>query len=152
MNYHDAWWHLLWDNLFCVVSCFSKLPPHYRMSLVFRSITCGLVFYPWNFVCWHCALVPCESSVGNLEYGIQYGNLRYYNYFTAGQNVNTSFLSPYLESLGSTFSNGANFAIVGSSTLPRYVPFALNVQIMQFLRFKSRSLELVTAGTHSNFF
>lgn len=63
------------------------------------------------------------------------------------QNVNTSFLSPYLESMGSTFSNGANFAIVGSSTLPRYVPFALNVQIMQFLRFKSRSLELVTAGS-----
>ncbi|WOH14242.1 hypothetical protein DCAR_0933759 [Daucus carota subsp. sativus] len=63
------------------------------------------------------------------------------------QNVNTSYLSPYLESMGSTFSNGANFAIVGSSTLPRYVPFALNVQIMQFLRFKSRSLELVTAGS-----
>ncbi|KAK2977196.1 LOW QUALITY PROTEIN: hypothetical protein RJ640_008821 [Escallonia rubra] len=61
------------------------------------------------------------------------------------QSVNTSFLSPYMESLGSTFSNGANFAVVGSSTLPKYVPFALNV--MQFLHFKSRSLELVTAGS-----
>lgn len=70
----------------------------------------------------------------------------------AGQNVSTNFLRPYMESLGSTFSNGANFAVVGSSTLPRYVPFALNVQIMQFLHFKARSLELVTAGKLFFFF
>uniref|UniRef100_A0A7N1A0F4 Uncharacterized protein n=1 Tax=Kalanchoe fedtschenkoi TaxID=63787 RepID=A0A7N1A0F4_KALFE len=63
------------------------------------------------------------------------------------QSVKTSFLSPYLDSLGSTFTNGANFAIVGSSTLPKYVPFALNVQVMQFLHFKARSLELKTAGS-----
>lgn len=64
----------------------------------------------------------------------------------AGQSVKASFLSPYLESLGSTFRNGANFAIVGSSTLPKFVPFALNVQVMQFLRFKARSLQLAAAG------
>ncbi|GMG99797.1 hypothetical protein Nepgr_001637 [Nepenthes gracilis] len=63
------------------------------------------------------------------------------------QSLNTSFLSPYLESLGSSFQNGANFAVVGSSTLPKFVPFALNVQIMQFLHFKSRSMELVAAGS-----
>ncbi|CAM8897244.1 unnamed protein product [Rhodiola kirilowii] len=62
------------------------------------------------------------------------------------QSVDTSFLSPYLDSLGSTFTNGANFAIVGSSTLPKYVPFALNVQVMQFLHFKAKSLELKTKG------
>ncbi|KAL8191565.1 hypothetical protein R6Q57_028296 [Mikania cordata] len=62
------------------------------------------------------------------------------------QSVNTSFLPAYMESLGSTFSNGANFAVVGSSTLPKFVPFALNVQVMQFLHFKSRSYELLASG------
>lgn len=64
----------------------------------------------------------------------------------AGQSVNARFLTPYMESLGSTFWNGANFAVVGSSTLPKYVPFALNVQVMQFLHFKSRSNDLLAAG------
>ncbi|KAL9392941.1 hypothetical protein Peur_012226 [Populus x canadensis] len=63
------------------------------------------------------------------------------------QSLNASFLSPYLDSLGgSRFTNGANFAVVGSSTLPKYVPFSLNIQLMQFLHFKARTLELVTAG------
>ncbi|MCI03777.1 GDSL esterase/lipase, partial [Trifolium medium] len=47
---------------------------------------------------------------------------------------------------GSTFTNGANFAVVGSSTLPKYVPFSLNIQVMQFQHFKARSLELATTG------
>ncbi|CAK9138524.1 unnamed protein product [Ilex paraguariensis] len=64
-----------------------------------------------------------------------------------GQSVNSSFLRPYPEPLGSTFSNGANFAVVGSSTLPRNILFALNVQVLQFLHFKARSLELVAAGS-----
>ncbi|KAI7747062.1 hypothetical protein M8C21_002498 [Ambrosia artemisiifolia] len=63
------------------------------------------------------------------------------------QSVNTSFLPAYLESLGSTFTNGANFAVVGSSTLPKFVPFALNVQVMQFLHFKSRSHDLLSSGS-----
>lgn len=62
------------------------------------------------------------------------------------QSLKTRFLSPYLESLGSNFQNGANFAVVGSSTLPEYKPFALNVQVMQFLHFRSRSLELAATG------
>ncbi|GFP87961.1 GDSL esterase/lipase at1g09390 [Phtheirospermum japonicum] len=58
------------------------------------------------------------------------------------QSLNASLLSPYLDSLGSTsFSNGANFAVVGSTTLPRYVPFALHIQLMQFKHFKDRSAE-----------
>ncbi|KAL8171754.1 hypothetical protein V2J09_023558 [Rumex salicifolius] len=63
------------------------------------------------------------------------------------QSLNTSFLRPYLDSVGSNFQNGANFAVVGSSTLPKYVPFALNIQILQFLHFKTRSLELVASGS-----
>lgn len=60
-----------------------------------------------------------------------------------------SYLSPYLEALGSDFSNGANFAISGSATLPRDRPFALHVQAQQFLHFKQRSLELISRGTHA---
>ncbi|ONI04194.1 hypothetical protein PRUPE_6G307900 [Prunus persica] len=54
------------------------------------------------------------------------------------QSLNVSLLSPYLDSLaGSNFSNGANFAVVGSSTIPKRVPFSLNIQVMQFIHFKA---------------
>ncbi|XP_021772467.1 GDSL esterase/lipase At1g09390-like [Chenopodium quinoa] len=62
------------------------------------------------------------------------------------QSLNTKFLRPYLDPMGSSFQNGANFAVVGSKTLPEFKPFALNVQVMQFLHFKSRSLELAASG------
>nr|AFK43480.1 unknown [Medicago truncatula] len=63
------------------------------------------------------------------------------------QSLNTRFLTPYLDSMsGSTFTNGANFAVVGSSTLPKYLPFSLNIQVMQFQHFKARSLQLATSG------
>ncbi|XP_022719567.1 GDSL esterase/lipase At1g09390-like [Durio zibethinus] len=66
------------------------------------------------------------------------------------QSLNASFLSPYLDSLsGSNFTNGANFAVVGSSTLPKFVPFSLYIQVMQFLHFKARSLELVNTGSRN---
>ncbi|KAJ4956891.1 hypothetical protein NE237_013674 [Protea cynaroides] len=60
------------------------------------------------------------------------------------ENLTTSLLSPYLDSVGSDFANGVNFAFVGSSTLPKSVPFALNVQVKQFLHFKSRSLQITS--------
>ncbi|KAJ0980560.1 hypothetical protein J5N97_008815 [Dioscorea zingiberensis] len=62
------------------------------------------------------------------------------------ESLNRSYLSPYLEALGSDFSNGANFAISGSSTLPRNTPFNLYIQIHQFIHFKSKSLELIAQG------
>ncbi|KAL0793679.1 hypothetical protein Bca101_065056 [Brassica carinata] len=66
------------------------------------------------------------------------------------QSLNTSLLRPYLDSLGgSRFQNGANFAIAGSSTLPKNVPFSLNIQLMQFFHFKSRSLELASTSNPS---
>ncbi|KAL6627829.1 hypothetical protein ACP70R_031555 [Stipagrostis hirtigluma subsp. patula] len=62
------------------------------------------------------------------------------------ESLNTSYLSPYLEALGSDFTGGANFAISGASTLPRNVPFSLHVQVQQFLHFKQRSLDLIARG------
>lgn len=64
--------------------------------------------------------------------------------------MSANFLSPYLDSVKSNFTNGANFAIVGSSTLPKYIPFALNIQVMQFLHFKASSLDPMVAGTIAN--
>ncbi|ONM31897.1 GDSL esterase/lipase LIP-4 [Zea mays] len=62
------------------------------------------------------------------------------------ESLNMSYLSPYLEAVGSDFTGGANFAISGSSTLPRNVPFALHVQVQQFLHLKQRSLDLAAHG------
>ncbi|XP_030532574.2 GDSL esterase/lipase At1g09390-like isoform X3 [Rhodamnia argentea] len=62
------------------------------------------------------------------------------------ESLNTSYLSPYLESLGPNFSDGANFAIGGAATLPRYKPFSLDVQVLEFLRFRSRSPLLLSRG------
>ncbi|GFQ07629.1 GDSL esterase/lipase lip-4 [Phtheirospermum japonicum] len=63
--------------------------------------------------------------------------------------LDTHYLSPYLDSLEPDFSNGANFAISGSCTLPRFLKFNLNIQILQFKHFYNRSVELNSKG-HSN--
>ncbi|GJN05347.1 hypothetical protein PR202_ga22968 [Eleusine coracana subsp. coracana] len=62
------------------------------------------------------------------------------------ESLNMSYLSPYLEALGSDFTGGANFAISGSTTLPRNVPFALHVQVQQFLHLKQRNLDIIARG------
>ncbi|KAF7003414.1 hypothetical protein CFC21_018730 [Triticum aestivum] len=62
------------------------------------------------------------------------------------ESLNMSYLSPYMEALGSDFGDGANFAIAGSGTLPRDRPFALHVQVQQFTHFKQRSLQLIAHG------
>ncbi|KAF5937261.1 hypothetical protein HYC85_024767 [Camellia sinensis] len=63
-----------------------------------------------------------------------------------GEHLNLSFLSPYLDSLAPNFTSGVNFAVSGACTLPQFVPFALDVQVRQFIRFKNRSLELLSMG------
>ncbi|XP_068663855.1 GDSL esterase/lipase At1g09390-like [Aristolochia californica] len=63
-------------------------------------------------------------------------------------SLSMKFLSPYLEALGSDFSQGANFAIIGSATQPKLQPFSLRIQVLQFLRFKARSLELAGDSPH----
>ncbi|XP_043708108.1 GDSL esterase/lipase At1g09390-like [Telopea speciosissima] len=62
------------------------------------------------------------------------------------ESLNISYMTPYLESVGPNFTTGANFAISGSSTLPQFVPFSLDIQILQFLRFQSRSLQFTGQG------
>ncbi|CAE5960354.1 unnamed protein product [Arabidopsis arenosa] len=59
------------------------------------------------------------------------------------------FLNPYLDSLGlPNFKKGCNFAAAGATILPAnptsVSPFSFDLQISQFIRFKSRSLELLS--------
>lgn len=65
------------------------------------------------------------------------------------EHLNLSYLSPYLDSLAPNFSSGVNFAVSGATTLPQFVPFALDVQIRQFIRFKNRSQELISQGSRN---
>lgn len=103
---------------------------------------------------WSCRLVECikkDNSAGHYcSWYKKDGDMDQCflenSVFILGQSVDTTFLSPYLDSMGTTFLNGANFAIAGSTTLPKNVPFSLNIQVMQFIRFKGRSLQLVAAG------
>ncbi|KAK2640552.1 hypothetical protein Ddye_028347 [Dipteronia dyeriana] len=60
------------------------------------------------------------------------------------------FLNAYLDSIGiPSFRKGCNFAAAGSTILPATAtsvsPFSIGIQVSQFLRFKSRVLELLLA-------
>lgn len=65
------------------------------------------------------------------------------------------FLNPYLDSLGlPNFKKGCNFAAAGSTILPAnptsVSPFSFDLQISQFIRFKSRALELLAKTGGAN--
>ncbi|XP_021298979.1 GDSL esterase/lipase At3g27950 [Herrania umbratica] len=59
------------------------------------------------------------------------------------ENLQLPYLSAYLDSVGTNFRHGANFATGGSSIRsPGYSPFNLGVQISQFIQFKARTTAL----------
>ncbi|XP_009590850.1 GDSL esterase/lipase LIP-4-like isoform X2 [Nicotiana tomentosiformis] len=62
------------------------------------------------------------------------------------ESLNMSYLSPYLESVKPNFNNGVNFAIGGATTLPKNALFTLSTQVLQFIRFKARYLQLQSKG------
>ncbi|KAK8619078.1 hypothetical protein V6N13_133045 [Hibiscus sabdariffa] len=63
------------------------------------------------------------------------------------EHLGLPYLSPYLDSIGTSFRHGANFAIGGSTIRPQnesmslngVSPFSLDVQIVQFDNFKVRT-------------
>ncbi|XP_054815529.1 GDSL esterase/lipase At3g27950-like [Prosopis cineraria] len=56
------------------------------------------------------------------------------------EELKLPYLSAYLNSLGSNYRHGANFAVGGSSIRPGgYSPFDLGLQISQFKQFKYRT-------------
>ncbi|GAU19153.1 hypothetical protein TSUD_79760 [Trifolium subterraneum] len=64
------------------------------------------------------------------------------------QNFGLPYLSAYLDSVGSNFSNGANFATAGSTIRPHnktlsqsgYSPVSLDVQFVEYSDFKAKSI------------
>ncbi|KAL5552783.1 hypothetical protein UlMin_040184 [Ulmus minor] len=70
------------------------------------------------------------------------------------EKLNLPDLKAYLDSIGSNFRHGANFASGGSTIQPvdgkmfeaKFSPFSLDVQIMQFLQLKARTSELYSQG------
>ncbi|XP_062162675.1 GDSL esterase/lipase At3g27950-like isoform X1 [Alnus glutinosa] len=61
------------------------------------------------------------------------------------EELKLPLLSAYLDSVGTNFRHGANFATGGSSILPGgYSPFHLGIQMSQFIQFKSRISALYT--------
>ncbi|KAJ1416500.1 SGNH hydrolase superfamily [Sesbania bispinosa] len=56
------------------------------------------------------------------------------------EELKLPYLSAYLDSVGSNYRHGANFAVGGSSIcVGGYSPFHLGLQVSQFLQFKSRT-------------
>lgn len=66
------------------------------------------------------------------------------------------YVSAYLDSIGTSFRHGANFAAAGSTVQPadakmlqgggRQNPLALDIQIRQFEQFKARTADLYKQG------
>ncbi|XP_047172077.1 GDSL esterase/lipase At4g01130-like [Vigna umbellata] len=71
------------------------------------------------------------------------------------QGLGLPFLSPYLESIGSDYSHGANFASSASTVIPPITsffhsglsPFSLSIQLSQMRQFKARVDEFHQTGT-----
>ncbi|WJX53428.1 hypothetical protein P8452_39420 [Trifolium repens] len=70
------------------------------------------------------------------------------------QNLGLPYLSAYLDSVGSNFSHGVNFATAGSTIRPQnttkshsgYSPISLDVQLVQYSDFKTRSILIRKKG------
>ncbi|CAL4910214.1 unnamed protein product [Urochloa decumbens] len=62
------------------------------------------------------------------------------------ESLGTHELNPFLKGIGSDYSNGANFAMAGSTVSHGVSPYSLNVQVDQFVYFRHRSLEMFERG------
>lgn len=72
----------------------------------------------------------------------------------SAESLELPYLNSYLDSLGTNFSHGVNFASVSSTIVDRNVsfsqggasPFFLAVQLGQLMQFKSRSQLIYKRG------
>ncbi|XP_065859825.1 GDSL esterase/lipase At1g09390-like [Euphorbia lathyris] len=62
------------------------------------------------------------------------------------ESLNSTYLTPYLEPLKANFRYGVNFAFAGAATTPKSKPFSLDIQLLQFIHFRTRSPELIEKG------
>ncbi|KAF1879328.1 hypothetical protein Lal_00005794 [Lupinus albus] len=61
------------------------------------------------------------------------------------ENLKLPYVNAYLDSIGSTYKHGANFATGGAPIVKGPSPFNFALQISQFIQFKSRVLALYKA-------
>ncbi|KAL2510296.1 GDSL esterase/lipase [Forsythia ovata] len=74
------------------------------------------------------------------------------------ERLGLPYLSPYLDSMGSNFSHGANFATAGSTIRPQnttmsqsgYSPISIDVQFVQYSDFQRRSQIIRKQGFFQN--
>ena len=72
----------------------------------------------------------------------------------SAQGLGMPFLSPYLQSIGTNFRHGANFATLASTVLlpntslfvTGVSPFSLAIQLNQMKEFRTRVLEINPQG------
>lgn len=75
--------------------------------------------------------------------------------FLPAESLGLPLVNAYLDSIGSNFSHGANFAASGSTMQPvnakiygaGFNPFSLNVQLLQFEQLQDRTAELYAQGS-----
>ncbi|GKV23013.1 hypothetical protein SLEP1_g32803 [Rubroshorea leprosula] len=76
----------------------------------------------------------------------------------AAEKLKLPYLNAYLDSIGTNFRHGANFAIGGSTIQPLdtrvfnqgFNPISLDIQILQFEQLRERTNELYKEGVNSN--
>lgn len=67
------------------------------------------------------------------------------------EELKLPYLSAYLDSIGSNYNYGANFAAGGSSIRPTgFSPVFFGLQISQFTQFKSRTMALYNQSSHNS--
>lgn len=72
----------------------------------------------------------------------------------AAEKLGLPYLNAYLDSIGTNFRHGANFATGGSTIQPvdakiydmGFSPISLDIQLLQFEQFKARTIELYKEG------
>ncbi|KAI8528140.1 hypothetical protein RHMOL_Rhmol12G0128100 [Rhododendron molle] len=64
------------------------------------------------------------------------------------EKLRLPYFSAYLDSMGTNFRHGANFAVGGATikSEPSIIPIHLSLQLYQFEQFKSRAIELYNQG------
>nr|AFK34319.1 unknown [Medicago truncatula] len=93
-----------------------------------------------------CNQPPNGISFGNISGRASDGRL-IIDYIT--EELKVPYLSAYLNSVGSNYRYGANFAAGGASIRPGsgFSPFHLGLQVDQFIQFKSHTRILFNNGT-----
>lgn len=100
----------------------------------------------------------CSLSQMSLDGVLLERNANFAVVFCAAEKLGLPFVSAYLDSVGSDYRHGANFATGGSTIQPidgrgfdaRFSPISLDVQLMQFQQFKARTNELFSNGVKSH--